>query len=558
MSMTTRTEANATLLPDWEQPDDARMSWMQDRMHFPYPISRMEDDFARLALVHGLNRSYETYHIPVRMHARRFWTYHYAATKPLALPAEELQAMGARSEQAIGQAMAALDERWESDWLPAIQGHLAHFSGFDLLGASEADLLAHVEDAIERLQAIWQLHFEIGTPAYIAMSLFEEFYRELFSDESAFRPYQLLQGIDNKTVESGTALWQLSRKTAASNAIRDIFVLYPPHGVVPALESFPEGHDFLIDFHAFLQEFGKRGETWGLDYPSWIEDPTPVIKTIRDYMSNPGHDPVRDQQALADEREQMIAEARAALANYPEAVRGQFEFLLKAAQTGIVLSEDHGYWIDFQAMYEFRRIFMEVGRRFAKAGVVVMADDIFHLSFDEVRDTARYLPRIDRRELVAIRRAEIEQYRAITPPPFVGAPPVHSPADDPGSRTMGKFFGSPPPASDDPDVLFGAAGSPGVVRGPARVIRDIADAARLQPGDIMVTATTAPPWTPLFATAAAVVTDTGGVLSHCAVVAREYRIPAVVGTGFGTQAIVDGQIVEVDGERGSVRIVRDA
>jgi phosphoenolpyruvate synthase/pyruvate phosphate dikinase len=123
---------------------------------------------------------------------------------------------------------------------------------------------------------------------------------------------------------------------------------------------------------------------------------------------------------------------------------------------------------------------------------------------------------------------------------------------------MSKFFGGPPPVSDDPDVLFGAAGSPGVVRGPARVIRDIADAARLQPGDIMVTATTAPPWTPLFATAAAVVTDTGGVLSHCAVVAREYRIPAVVGTGFGTQAIADGQIVEVDGERGVVRILRNA
>jgi phosphoenolpyruvate synthase/pyruvate phosphate dikinase len=73
-----------------------------------------------------------------------------------------------------------------------------------------------------------------------------------------------------------------------------------------------------------------------------------------------------------------------------------------------------------------------------------------------------------------------------------------------------------------------------------------------------VTATTAPPWTPLFGTAVAVVTDTGGVLSHCAVVAREYRIPAVVGTGFATNAIADGQIVEVDGERGTVRILRDA
>jgi pyruvate,water dikinase len=81
------------------------------------------------------------------------------------------------------------------------------------------------------------------------------------------------------------------------------------------------------------------------------------------------------------------------------------------------------------------------------------------------------------------------------------------------------------------------------------------EARRDQPGDIIVPETTAPPWTPLFATAAAVVTDTGGVLSHCAVVAREYGIPAVVGTGFATQAIADGQTIEVDGDAGIVRIV---
>ena len=558
MSMTTQNAAPAKMVPAWEQPDDERMFWMQDRMHFPYPISRMEDDLARLGLVDGLNRAHELYDIPARMHGRRFWTYHYAAMAPLDISPEEMQAMAARSEQKIGQVLGELGERWESVWLPAVKGHLEHFRSFDLLGASDTALLAHVEDAIQRLRAIWLLHFEIAMPAYLAMSLFEEFYRELFSDDSAFRPFQLLQGLDNKTVESGNALWRLSRKAAGSNSIRDIFVLYPPHGVVPALESFPEGQDFLITFHAFLQEFGQRGETWGLNYPAWIEDPTPVIKTIRDYIGNPGHDPERDQQALAEEREQMVAEAREALANYPEAVRGQFEFLLKAAQTGIVLSEDHGYWIDFQSLYEVRRLFMEMGRRFAKAGVVQTADDVFHLSFDEVRDTARYLPRIDRRELVAARRAEMEQYRTIVPPPMVGTPPAGTPPDDPGARVMAKFFGGPPPVSEDPDVLFGSAGSPGVVRGPARVIRDIADASRLQPGDIMVTATTAPPWTPLFATAAAVVTDTGGVLSHCAVVAREYRIPAVVGTGFATKAIADGQLVEVDGERGLVRIVRDA
>ena len=93
------------------------------------------------------------------------------------------------------------------------------------------------------------------------------------------------------------------------------------------------------------------------------------------------------------------------------------------------------------------------------------------------------------------------------------------------------------------------------MRGPARVIRTLAEATKLQPGDILVAETTAPPWTPLFATAAAVVTDTGGILSHCAVVAREYAIPAVVGVGIATDQIVDGQLLEVDGTAGIVRML---
>ena len=86
-------------------------------------------------------------------------------------------------------------------------------------------------------------------------------------------------------------------------------------------------------------------------------------------------------------------------------------------------------------------------------------------------------------------------------------------------------------------------------------MRSLAEAGRLRPGDVLVAETTAPPWTPLFATAAAIVTDTGGVLSHCAVVAREYGLPAVVGTGAATASIEDGRLVEVDGDAGLVRLL---
>jgi pyruvate,water dikinase len=93
------------------------------------------------------------------------------------------------------------------------------------------------------------------------------------------------------------------------------------------------------------------------------------------------------------------------------------------------------------------------------------------------------------------------------------------------------------------------------VRGVGKVVRSLREAAKLTKGDILVAETTAPPWTPLFATAAGIVTDTGGILSHCAIVAREYHIPAVVGAAGATTIIRDGMVIEIDGDAGIVRIV---
>ncbi len=124
------------------------------------------------------------------------------------------------------------------------------------------------------------------------------------------------------------------------------------------------------------------------------------------------------------------------------------------------------------------------------------------------------------------------------------------------TRAIGRFFGAPPTIPMDKVIdLKGYPGSPGVVRGTARVIMSISEGSRLNKGEILVAPTTAPPWTPLFATAGGIVTDTGGVLSHCAIVAREYGIPAAVGIYGATTAIKDGMTIEVDGNEGVVRIL---
>ena len=118
----------------------------------------------------------------------------------------------------------------------------------------------------------------------------------------------------------------------------------------------------------------------------------------------------------------------------------------------------------------------------------------------------------------------------------------------------GKFFGAPPAESADPRIINGNGASGGSATGMARVILTLDDAERLSPGEILVCQATMPPWTPLFGIASAVVTDHGGVLSHTAIVAREYQIPAVVGTKVGTKLIKDGQTITVDGDAGTVKL----
>jgi len=232
----------------------------------------------------------------------------------------------------------------------------------------------------------------------------------------------------------------------------------------------------------------------------------------------------------------------------------EFEFLLKAAQEASVVSEDHNFWIDYRAAYEVRRVFLEVGRRFVNAGVLDAPEDVLYLYLDEVRETAANLPGVNRRTVIKDRQSELQHFGALVPPPTLGTPPPGPSPDSPVGRALDKFLGSPPPASA-PEVVRGHPGSGGTVRGRVKILRSLADAGKLQPGDVLVAETTVSTWTPLFATAAAVVTNTGGVLSHCAVVAREYRIPAVVGTGSATEMLRDGQLVDVDGNAGVVRVV---
>jgi pyruvate,water dikinase len=529
---------------------------------------------------HGFNHGAEIYNMPIRQYAMMANGYLYTAIVPVGLPPKPVLTLmkgigmvapdfvknieskaiaGAEKKylEAFEPALDQLGERWAEQWLPEVQRFLFTCESFNLKQAAIPELIAHLEWAITQNRRLSEIHFLVAFPMLLALNRFDELYHDLFPGAGKFDAFKLLEGLMNKSLEAGDALWKLSRRARANTDVQRVIETTPEAEVIGVLRMFEAGRAFVQEIDGFLYQYGKRGDTFDVfSEVSWVEDPAPVIKNLKDYISQPDRDIEGEQSKLAAQRQQAIAEARIKLKGYPQPVREQFERTLKAAQASNVLQEDHNYWIDQRSLWQLRNIALEFGRRLAAAGAIEQGSDVFYLTLEEMLDAARQQSQVDARALAARRKGDYERYRTIMPPPALGALPEAPPPNDTVGRTITKFFGlDAPDASEAGNVLHGLSGSSGKVRGIARVVRSLSEAGKLQKGDILVAETTVPPWTPLFATAAGIATDTGGILSHCAIVAREYRIPAVVGVRNATRRLEDGMLIEVDGDTGTVWIV---
>ena len=299
--------------------------------------------------------------------------------------------------------------------------------------------------------------------------------------------------------------------------------------------------------------YGYHQDFFDFVVPTWKEEPAPLFAALRPYLET-GRDNRAEHAARSRASAAALADVRETLLAYPEPMRAQFEALLSFALDANFLHEEHNFYLDQQGLSRIRIAFVTVGKALALRGAIDAPDDIFMLSLDEVRGALAGDPG-DLRPVVVERRASFEAAWQETPPPFVGAPPSGPPPDSLGARAIGRFFGTPPPPSTDPSVVMGTGGSAGTVTAPAYVARTLEDATGVPAGHVLVTVTTTPHWTPLFGIVAAVVTETGGPLSHSAIVAREYAIPAVVGAFGATQRISTGDIISVDGAKGTIRLL---
>jgi pyruvate,water dikinase len=251
---------------------------------------------------------------------------------------------------------------------------------------------------------------------------------------------------------------------------------------------------------------------------------------------------------LVADRQAAEASARAALATSPRRLK-TFNRLLSEAQRAAVVREDQirHFTRPWPAM---RRALLRLGKALVRSGILPDAADVYFLRHDELVTSFSGATAVSLANRAAERRrARLEDARLAAPTGIGHASRLMNMLVSEGHAVSGNV------ARSAHVLVLGAAASPGQATGTVRVIHDPGNAAALQPGDILVAPLTAPAWTPLFAIAAAVVTDVGSPLAHASIIAREYGIPAVVGCGDATLRLKDGQHVTVDGSAGVVEEV---
>jgi pyruvate,water dikinase len=316
----------------------------------------------------------------------------------------------------------------------------------------------------------------------------------------------------------------------------------------PADVSAEAWREWEARFQAQLDQYGHS--IYDLDFakPIPVDDPTPLLQTLKVFIRGEGRNPHARQQRLADEREAAIEAVHERTGSLKRKI---FDKTRGWAQTHTRLRENSIFDIGL-AYPTLRRFLQELGRRLADAGAVKEAEDVFWIEKAELERAVQALelgePLEDRSERIEGRKREWRAEKRVSPP-------AQLPRTE---RIVGIKTDVFLPANAEEqvgDTLSGVGCSPGQVTGTARVLHGPEDFDQMEAGDILVADITTPAWTPLFAMASGIVTNVGGPLSHGSIVAREYGIPAVLGTGVATRRIVSGQRVTVDGSAGTVSLV---
>lgn len=354
-------------------------------------------------------------------------------------------------------------------------------------------------------------------------------------------------------------LWQLSRLVRSDARLDRLFAHAGTPAILSALRDDDRFSRFRRELDRFLADWGFRSSAeLMLTAPSLQEDPAPAIELLKQYAASDGEPPSATMARQAAGRVAETSRVIEALARRSPGAALAVRTLLRWTQNSVSYRERAR--LKQALLYtRLRGVALAIGRRLTDAGRLSKPDDVFMLTWQEIEElgAGRAMFPYQVPDLIALRRRQHATLRAMRTPATVAVPlgeylPLETP---PGRREPADGGEEPSPLSS---TLTGTGASGGTASGPAAVLGDVRDAARLRGGDVLVTRQTDPGWAPVFGLVSGLVIERGGLLSHGAIVAREFGLPCVVGAANATGRIRSGQRVTVDGDRGVCTIERAA
>jgi len=566
--------------------------WFYDGLHYPeaiYPFDTIWDEAWYLGLSQYNNRIFQV--PPVRGVDHRIINgYIYISPVPVMDPAE----IGSRVPNFMERAgfyyknWNELEAKWEVKMKALIKqiedlpiSRLPDLEDISVvtegLGESKGyHLIKTYDDLINMGIQCWQYHFEFLNLGYAAYVFFLDFVQKLFPSAPLQRVTQMVAGIDVIMYRSDDELKKLAKKAIELGVDQALTDNREWVDILAAMKALPKGEEWLaaLEVARYPWFHVSTGTGWSHADKSWNDDlniPMSGIATYIDHLKK-GMEIERPMDKVRAERDRIVEEYRSLINTEEE--RKTFDDLLNTAKTVFPYVENHLFYVEHWFHTVFWKKMREVSAIMVEHKMINDVEDIWYLRRDEIKQAlwdmvtawaTGVTPRGTKvwPKEIDWRKGVMQKFQEWSPPPAIGTAPevIQEPFTIVLWGVTNSSISDWAEVTDsaDPDsitTLKGFAGSPGIVEGKARVCRTADDIRLLQDGEILVAPTTSPSWAPAFAKIKAAITDVGGVMSHAAIVCREYGLPAVVGTGHGTKIIKTGMMLHVDGSSGVITIQR--
>jgi pyruvate, water dikinase len=563
--------------------DQESKFWFCDSQHWPKPFKPFDCIGVEFA-VKGLSQ-YNTRHLLVPpangLEAKILNGYLYMSPVPVA--PEDIPGRVPHFLERAGHYY----QNWDSlldNWKRKVRGVIDEMEALDFsplpdvvpvedvksgLGKDQTTkFLDNYDRAIQLVHDAWQYHFEFLNLGYAAYLDFFMFCKQNFPNIPDLAVARMVQGIDVELFRPDDELKRLAR-LAVDLGVDSALETGSVADALAAVGKHPNGAKWLAAWQGAQQPWFNF--TTGNGFYSadkyWIEHLDIPLGFVRDYIRR-----VKKGETIERPTEALIAERNRISTEYAELLDGEarqaFEGKLGLARVVFPYVENHNFYIEHWFMGAFWRKMRELSKTLQGAGFWTDPDDMFYLTRNELRDVlfdyvmgwASGAGPVGHRGLsdrIAARRKIVDALSSALPQPALNQPPdvITEPFTimlwGITSETVNSWLKEPTSS----DKLTGLAASPGTAEGVARIVRSEADLEDVEDGDILVATVTAPSWAPVFGKIRAAVTDIGGMMSHAAIVCREYGLPAVTATGTATKSIRAGQRVRVDGGTGEVVIL---